>query len=270
MALQSANITVMAAAARKAGRLLVRDFGEVEQLQVSRKGPSDFVSVADTKSERAIRQELQKARPDFGFLMEEGGEIKGRDTDHRWIIDPLDGTTNFLHGIPHFSISIALERSGQIIAGVVYQPITDELFWAERGRGAYLDNGQRLRVSGRRDLDQAVIATGIPHAGRGHHARYITELTHIMPAVAGIRRFGSAALDLAYVAAGRCDAFWESGLEAWDIAAGIILVQEAGGSVTEFNNRDRMVETGEILASNTHLHGAMTRLLRDARKAEKA
>lgn len=268
MALQSANITVMAAAARKAGRLLARDFGEVEHLQISKKGPADFVSVADTKAEKAIVAELKRARPDYGFLMEEGGEIPGTDSEHRWVVDPLDGTTNFLHGLPHFAISIALERAGQIVAGIVYQPLTDELFWAERGRGAYL-NSQRLRVSGRRDLNQSVIATGIPFHGRGDHKTFLAEMGTIMSEVAGIRRFGAASLDLAYVAAGRFDGFWESGLSAWDIAAGILLVQEAGGSATEFNNRARMLETGEILATNNLIHGPLMRLLRNARQNNK-
>lgn len=269
MALQSANITVMAAAARKAGRLLARDFGEVEHLQISRKGPADFVSIADTKAEKTLVQELKRARPAYAFLLEESGDIPGEgDSDFRWIIDPLDGTTNFLHGLPHFAISIALTQGDQIIAAVVYQPLTDELFWAERGRGAYL-NSQRLRVSGRRDLNQSVIATGIPFHGRGDHAMFLKEMTEVMPAVAGIRRFGAASLDLAYVAAGRFDGFWESNLAPWDIAAGILLVQEAGGSVTEFNNRARMMETGEILATNNLLHGPVMRLLRNARQDSK-
>ncbi|HEY8352611.1 MAG TPA: inositol monophosphatase family protein [Sphingomonadales bacterium] len=269
MALQSATINVMTGAAMKAGRALVRDFGEVEQLQVSRKGPGDFVSVADTKSERIILRELQKARPDFGFLLEEKGEIRGADESRRWIVDPLDGTTNFLHGVPHFAISIALEENGQIVAGVVYQPLTDEMFWAERGRGAYL-NSQRLRVSGRRDLNLCLVATGIPHQGREGDGFFSAELAAIMPQVAGVRRFGAATLDLAYVAAGRYDAFWESGLSPWDIAAGVILVQEAGGMITEFTGRGEMLKTGQVLASNGFVHGPMTRLIREGRKAARA
>lgn len=269
MALQSATINVMTGAAMKAGRALVRDFGEVEQLQVSRKGPGDFVSVADTKAERIILRELQKARPDFGFLLEEKGEIRGTDENRRWIVDPLDGTTNFLHGVPHFAVSIALEENGQIVAGVIYQPLTDEMFWAERGRGAYL-NSQRLRVSGRRDLALSLVATGIPHQGRTGDGFFAGELNAIMPEVAGVRRFGAATLDLAYVAAGRYDAFWESGLSPWDIAAGIILIQEAGGMITEFNGRAEMLKTGQVLASNGLVHGPMTRLLREGRKAPRA
>lgn len=265
MALQSALVNVMATAARKAGRLLVRDFGEVEQLQVSRKGPADFVSKADTKSERALVKELSIARPDFGFLLEEGGAIPGKDPDSRWIIDPLDGTTNFLHGIPHFAISIAAERSGELFAGIVYHPVTDDLYWAEKGRGAYLNNN-RLRISGRRELKESLLATGIPYHGRGDHKQFIAELGTIMGEVAGVRRFGAAALDLAYVAAGRYDAFWESGLEPWDIAAGIVLVREAGGMVSEFDGGAAMLSSGEILASNGAIHGPVTRLLREARR----
>ncbi|MEX1147831.1 MAG: inositol monophosphatase family protein [Sphingomonadales bacterium] len=268
MAFQSAIINVMTTAAQKAGRGLTRDFGEVENLQVSRKGPADFVSKADTKAERIVVNELTRARPGWGLLLEEGGEHKGEDTRRRWIVDPLDGTTNFLHGIPHFAISIGLEEDGEIVAGVIYQPLTDEMFWAEKGRGAFVNN-HRLRVSGRRELNQSVVATGIPFAGRGDaadHDRFISEMATIMPEVAGIRRFGAAALDLAYVAAGRYDAFWESGLATWDIAAGILLVREAGGMVSEFDGRARMMETGQILATNNALHGPLSRLLRKARK----
>ena len=269
MALKSAIINVLTMAAKKAARGLVRDFGEVEQLQVSRKGPADFVSVADKRAEKILIEELSKARPGYGFLLEETGTIEGKDNRRRWIVDPLDGTTNFLHGIPHFAISIALEEDGKITAGIVYQPITDELFWSEIGNGTYLDN-QRLRVSGRRDLIQSVVATGIPFAGRGTAAdqsRFLSEMATIMPEVAGIRRFGAASLDLAYVAAGRYDGFWESGLEPWDIAAGILLVREAGGTATEFNGRTDMLKSGEILATNTSLQGPLTRLLRNAHKA---
>lgn len=266
MALQSAVINVMVAAAHKAARNLVRDFGEVEQLQVSKKGPADFVSAADLRAEKTIRAELFKARPDFGFLLEEAGEVIGKDETSRWIVDPLDGTTNFLHGIPHFAISIALEQHGNLVAGIIYQPVTHELFWTERGRGAWL-NTQRLRVSGRRELTDCLIATGIPFAGHGDPAPFLKQMDVIMPEVSGIRRFGSAALDLAYVAAGRYDGFWETGLSPWDIAAGILLVHEAGGTVSEFNGRGRMLTTGETLASNGHIHGPLTRLLSNARRA---
>src|SRR3954463_7485351 len=223
MAVRSATINVMTAAALKASRGLKRDFGEVEQLQVSMKGPADFVSNADLKAEKLLRAELSKGRPGYGFLMEESGASAGSDSRHRWIVDPLDGTTNFLHGIPHFAISIALERDGEIVAAVVYDPTRDEMFWAEKGIGAYL-NDRRLRVSGRRRLGEALIATGIPFRERGNHPNYLAGLAAIMVETSGVRRFGSAALDLAYVAAGRYDGFWEVGLQPWDIAAGLLLV----------------------------------------------
>lgn len=266
MPLASPLINVMTAAARKAARGLVRDFGEVENLQVSVKGPSDFVSQADLKAERILKAELGKARPDFGFLMEESGASPGKDPLTRWIVDPLDGTTNFLHGIPHFSISIALEKAGDIVAGVVYEPAHDEMFWAERGMGAYL-NDRRLRVSARRRLEECVITTGIPHKGRGDHAAYLKELAAVMDATAGVRRFGSAALDLAYVAAGRCDAFWERDLAPWDMAAGILLVREAGGYVTDPKRGQTMLETGAILAASDPIHSQLAALLAEAARA---
>ncbi|MBY0431382.1 MAG: inositol monophosphatase [Rhodospirillales bacterium] len=253
----------MTGAARKAARGLVRDFGEVEQLQVSMKGPSDFVSSADTRCEKVLRQELKKARPDFGFLLEEGGEIAGADKSHRWVIDPLDGTTNFLHSIPYVSVSIGLERDGEIIAGVIYEPLLDEMFASERGGGTFV-NDRRLRVSARRKLEDAVIATGIPHRGRGDHARYLKQLSVVMGACAGVRRFGSAALDLAYVAAGRCDGFWEEGLKPWDIAAGLLMVREAGGYVSETGGGHNMLQSGDVLAANDHLHLPLGTLIRNA------
>jgi len=260
MAPRSATINVMARAAEKAGRLLIRDFGEVEQLQVSRKGPADFVSTADMKAEKAVRAELSNARPDFGFLMEESGVVAGKDKSHRWIVDPLDGTTNFLHGLPHWAVSIGLERDGEIVAGVVYEPVRDELFWAEKGQGCFL-NAQRLRVSARRRLDEAVVATGMPFKGRGDHPPYLKQLAAVMAETAGIRRFGSAALDLAYVAAGRFDGFWESGLSPWDVAAGILMVTEAGGFVTEINGGRNPLNGPDILAANSHLHRPLSKLL---------
>jgi myo-inositol-1(or 4)-monophosphatase len=259
----SALMNVMLGAARKAGRSLARDFGEVEQLQVSRKGPADFVSVADEKAERILKEELQKARPTYGFLMEESGETPGTDGQHRWIVDPLDGTTNFLHGLPHFCISVALERAGEIVAGVILDPIKDELYWAERGVGAYL-NDRRIRVSSRRNLGEALLATGIPFQEHGDHSAFATELTAVMPKVAGVRRFGAAALDLAYVAAGRYEGFWESGLSPWDMAAGILLVREAGGYVTEIGGGEKMLDSGSVLAANDKLHSVIQRLLSPA------
>jgi myo-inositol-1(or 4)-monophosphatase len=259
MAQRSALLNVMTAAATKAARGLVRDFGEIENLQVSKTGPADFVTTADKKAEEVLVAGLTKARPRFGFLLEEGGKIEGADTSNRWIIDPLDGTTNFLHGIPHFSISIALERDGEPVAGVIYEPITDQMFWAEKGQGAYL-NGRRIRVSARRRLEESLFATGIPFAGKQDHDRFLSQLKAVMAVSAGVRRFGSAALDLAYVAAGRYEGFWEFGLHPWDIAAGIVLVREAGGFVTDIGGGG-MMESGEILAANDSLHGPLLKIL---------
>lgn len=264
MIVRSALLNVMMGAARKAGRGMVRDFGEVEKLQVSKKGTSDFVSSADLKAEKTLRMELQKARPGFAFLLEEGGEVAGEDKSHRWIIDPIDGTTNFLHGIPHFAVSVALERDGELIAGVVYEPISDSMFHAEKGAGAFL-NDWRLRVSARRNLEDSVVTTGIPHKGRPGQESFIKELVAVMENTAGVRRFGSAALDLAYVAAGRCDGYWEAGIKPWDIAAGIVMVKEAGGYVTDYSGRSDMLGTGEVVAANDHLHSKFLSLLRKAR-----
>lgn len=266
MSRHTPSMSVMVAAARKAARGLQRDFGEVENLQVSLKGPANFVTAADRKAEKTLFEELSKARPGYGFLMEEGGTIKGSDKSHRWIIDPLDGTTNFLHGIPMFSISIALERDGQLVAGLVYNPISDEMFIAEKGQGAFL-NDRRIRVSARRELPQAVVATGIPHIGRPEHPRFMAELAAVMNEVAGVRRMGSAALDLAYVAAGRFDAYWEANLSAWDIAAGIVLVREAGGFVSDLTGRDNMIATGGIVAGNDMLSRKLGDLLKKTHKA---
>src|SRR5215469_16005350 len=263
MAVRSATINVMAGAAFKAARGLIRDFGEVEQLQVSVKGPGEFVTTADLRAERVLRTELQKARPGYSVLMEEGGAEAGTDGRHRWIVDPLDGTTNFLHGIPQFAISIALERDGEVIAGVIYEPLRDEMFWAEKGAGAFL-NDRRLRVSGRRRLAEAVIGTGIPFGERGNHTLYLEMLGAVMGATSGVRRLGAASLDLAYVAAGRLDGFWEFGLAPWDIAAGILLIREAGGYVTDLSGGHRMMETGDVLAANDHLHLPLAALIREA------
>jgi len=262
---QSATITVMVRAAQKAGRSLIHDFGEVEQLQVSRKGPADFVSQADLKAERIVREELSRARPNFGFLMEESGETTGTDTTSRWIVDPLDGTTNFLHGLPHWAVSIGLQRDGALVAGVIFDPIKDEMFWAEKGQGAFVNN-QRLRVSGRRRLDDALFATGIPFRGHGNHERFMRELRQVMAETAGVRRWGAASLDLAYVAAGRYDGFWETGLSPWDVAAGILMVSEAGGFVTEVGGGRDPLQGGSCLAANSHLHLHLASLLRKARE----
>lgn len=262
----SPTLTVMVQAARKAARTLIRDFGEVENLQVSVKGPGDFVSAADLRAEETLREELTRARPGYGFLLEEGGTVEGTDKSHRWIIDPLDGTTNFLHGIPLFAINIALEREGEIIAGLTYNPIADELFWAEKGKGAFV-NDKRLRVAARRDLSQAVVCTGVPHIGWKNHAVFSKQLAEIMPQVAGVRRTGSCAIDMAFVAAGRFDAYWESGLNAWDLAAGIILVREAGGTITNLDNKSDVLGTGSVLATNETLHRPLINILKKAGSA---
>jgi myo-inositol-1(or 4)-monophosphatase len=261
MTITTPLMNVMVAAARKAGRAMTRDFGEVENLQVSRKGPGDFVTQVDVKVERILREELLRTRPHYSFVMEESGVVEGPDQTHRWYIDPLDGTTNFLHGVPHFATSIGLEREGHLVAGVVYNPITDELFMAEKGRGAWL-NGRRLRVSARRDLNVALVATGIPHLGRPGHEAFLGEASRVMAEVAGVRRFGAAALDLAWVAAGRYDAYWERALSPWDMAAGIVILREAGGLVSDLANGQDMLTTGNILATNSQLHGPMLKVLK--------
>jgi len=253
----------MVKAARKAARSLLRDFNEVEHLQVSKKGPADFVSAADIKAESIIRESLAKSRPDYGFIGEESGETKGANRFQIWVVDPLDGTTNFLHGLPHWAISIALVDDNVLTAGVVFDPVKDELFWAERGKGAFV-NDRRLRVSSRRDLTQSLLATGFPFIGKKGHGAVQRELIKLMPRTAGIRRLGSAALDLAYVAAGRYDGFWERGLNSWDIAAGILIVQEAGGIVHEIDGGYDMMKSGSVLATNEALHDPVMKLLKDA------
>ncbi|MCT8988975.1 inositol monophosphatase [Chelativorans sp. SCAU2101] len=258
---RSAIINVMVQAAMKAGRSLARDFGEVQNLQVSLKGPGDYVSQADRRAEEILFTELSRARPGYSFLMEERGVVEGDDQQHRWIVDPLDGTTNFLHGIPIFSISIALERQGQLVAGVIYNPAMDELYTAERGSGAFF-NDRRMRVAARRQLSDCVIGTGIPHLGRGHHGRALLDLRNVMAEAAGIRRLGSAALDLAYVAAGRMDGFWEDALSPWDIAAGILMVREAGGFVTDRGGGQNMFDTGSVVAGNEAVHRTLLETLK--------
>ncbi|MEZ5893007.1 MAG: inositol monophosphatase family protein [Parvularculaceae bacterium] len=253
-------MTVMINAARKAARSLTRDFGEAQALQVSRKGAADFVSRADLKAEEILFEELSKGRPKYGFVMEERGEVEGSDNSNRWIIDPLDGTTNFLHGLPQFAISIGLERDRQPYAGVVFNPATDELFWAEKGEGAYL-NDRRLRVSGRDDLSLCLFACGLPFAGRPGRKRALDEAKRVLKETAGVRRFGAAALDLAYVAAGRFDAFWERDLNIWDVAAGAVLVREAGGHVTEIDGGRNFLTGGSILAANAEIYEKAKALL---------
>lgn len=258
---RSALLNVMTAAAQKAARRLVRDFGEVENLQVSKKGPADFVTIADKMAEETLVKELTKARPDYGFVLEEGKDIEGKDSSNTWVIDPLDGTTNFLHGIPHFAISIALMRDGEPFAGVVYNPVTDEMFWAEKGQGAFL-NGRRLRVSARSNMAEGVFSTGVPFLGMDKDERFLERLNSVMSVSSGIRRFGSAALDLAYVAAARYDGFWECGLKSWDMAAGIVLVREAGGFITDIKGKRNMLESGDIVAANEKLHPQLLKLIK--------
>jgi myo-inositol-1(or 4)-monophosphatase len=260
---QSALLNVMIGAARKAARTLKRDFGEVEHLQVSLKGPANFVTAADRRAEEILRAELSKARPGYGFHGEEGGRHEGADKANTWIVDPLDGTTNFLHSIPHFAISIALERAGTIVAGVIYNPANDELYTAERGKGAFL-NDRRLRVAARKLLGEAVIGCGLPHHGRGDLALNRKEIAAVQEKVAGLRRFGAAALDLAFIAAGRLDGYWERDLSPWDMAAGILFVREAGGFVTDLDGGDGMFGKGHIVAGNEPMHHQLQGLLKAA------
>jgi myo-inositol-1(or 4)-monophosphatase len=272
MVSHSGLLTVMQKAARKAAPRIRRDFNEVEQLQVSRKGPADFVSMADKQAEQTIVEELRRARPDWGLVLEEGGTVEGDPDKPRFIVDPIDGTTNFLHGLPHFAISIAVEDPRgaggrpEITQALVYQPLTDESFWAEKGRGTWL-NERRLRVSARRNLDEALIATGIPFYGHGNLERFQKILDAVSPNVAGIRRFGSAALDLAWVAAGRFDGFWEEDLQYWDVAAGILLVREAGGFVSDFKGGEAGLANGQVLAANDQLHSKLHKLVGGALRA---
>jgi myo-inositol-1(or 4)-monophosphatase len=255
----------MSDAARKAARGLNRDFGELAELQVAKKAPADFVSAADLKAEQTIFEMLSKARPGYGFLGEERGMIEGTDKTHTWIVDPLDGTTNFLHAIPHFAINIALQREGAVVAAVTYNPISNDLFWAEKGKGCFV-NDKRLRVAARTRMDEAVLATGIPFLGHGQHATFLKELHQVSQRVAGVRRFGSAALDLAWVAAGRYDAYWERDLNAWDVAAGILLVTEAGGRVTSANGEDDVLTSGSVCAGNLEIQPQLLDRLRQAAK----
>ncbi len=261
----SALLNVMIAAARKTARALKRDFGELEKLQVSLKGPANFVTSADRRAEETLYQELSKARPGYGFLGEEGGHREGADKSHRWIVDPLDGTTNFLHGIPQFAISIALEREDSVIAGLIYNPASEELFIAERGKGAFM-NDQRIRVAGRKRLADAVIACGLPHIGRGDLVLARKETGAMQEQVAGLRRFGAAALDLAWVAAGRLDGYWERDIKPWDMAAGFILVREAGGYISDCDGGDDMFAKGHVVAGNEPIQKELLHVLKAAAK----
>ncbi|GAN50557.1 myo-inositol-1(or 4)-monophosphatase [Methylobacterium sp. PvP062] len=264
--ISSPLMTVMVDAVRKAARGLRRDFGEVENLQVSRKGPGDFVSAADRKAEEVLRDALMKARPGYGLVLEENGIIEGTDKSHTWHIDPLDGTSNFLHGVPHFAVSVGLEREGQIVAGAIFDPIKDELFVAERGKGAYLNN-RRLRVSGRQDMADALVGYGTPYLGRGSHPRLLRELGAVMAVAGGTRRMGSAALDMAYVACGRLDAYWERDLQTYDFAAGVILVREAGGFVTSADGAAEPLAPRSVACGNEGLHRDLVAILKKVQAA---
>jgi len=257
----SANLNIMLKAARKAGRALAKDFREVENLQVSMKGAGDFVSRADIAAEKILKEELMGARPTYGWLAEEGGEEEGQDPTRRWIVDPLDGTTNFLHGLPHWAVSIALEHKGKIVSGVIYDPSKDEMFLAEKGEGAFI-NEARLRVSGRSKMIESIFATGVPFGGRADLPTTLQDLARLMPACAGVRRFGSAALDMAYVAAGRYDGFWERGLNAWDMAAGIIICQEAGGLIEPLNPQGNILEDGQVICANEAIFDKFSKVIR--------
>jgi myo-inositol-1(or 4)-monophosphatase len=260
----SANLNLMIKAARKAARSLVKDFREVENLQVSAKGPGDFVSRADREAERIVKEELMGGRPTYGWLGEETGEAKGEDPTRRWIVDPLDGTTNYLHGLPHWAISIALEHKGEVVSGVVYDPAKDEMFVAEKGQGAWLNDTRRLRVSGRKVMIESIFATGVPFGGRPALPATLADLARLMPACAGVRRWGAAALDMAYVAAGRYEGFWERGLHPWDTAAGLILVREAGGFAESLREGEGPFASGGVICANAALFPAFAAIIRGA------
>ena len=260
--MRSALLNIMVQAAAKAGRSLTKDFGEVENLQVSRKGPADFVSNADKRAEQIVFDELRKARPTYSFLMEEGGEVKGSDGQHRWIVDPLDGTTNFLHGIPMFACAIALERGDEIVASVIYNPVMDELFTAEKGGGAWLNDRKRLRVAARRHLAESVIVTGINSRGSAGDVLQLRQLAAIAPAAAGIRRTGSASTDLAWLAAGRFDGYWENQLSPWDAAPGWLLLREAGGTMSDFSGGPGSIWNGEVVAGNEVVQAQLLKLIK--------
>ncbi|CUH81260.1 Inositol-1-monophosphatase [Tritonibacter multivorans] len=257
----SANLNIMLKAARKAGRSLVKDFREVENLQVSSKGAGDFVSRADIMAEKILKEELMGARPTYGWLAEEGGADEGQDPTRRWIVDPLDGTTNFLHGLPHWAISIALEHKGKIVAGVIFDAAKDEMFFAEKGTGAWM-NETRIRVSDRHRMIESIFATGVPFGGRADLPETLKDLARIMPTCAGVRRWGSAALDMAYVAAGRYEGYWERSLNAWDVAAGEIIVKEAGGFCQAMDAEDEVVESGTVLCGNEVIFDTFAKIIR--------
>ena len=266
MSATSPIMNIMIRAAEKAGRSLARDFGEVENLQVSRKGPGDFVTAADKRAEEIIFEELKKARPAYSFLMEESGEVSGEDSENVWIIDPLDGTHNFMHGVPHWCISIALETRGRVEAGLVYDPIRDEMFRAERSGGAFMKR-QRLRVSGRKDLESAFIGIGsiaLPHSA-ANQKQFMAEIDAVASKAQMMRRFGSAALDLCYVAAGRFEGYFERGLKPWDVAAGMLIVKEAGGFVSSIDSQENPIYSSNILSGNQSIYHDLQKILKSVK-----
>lgn len=265
---ESPLLNVMSRAVYKAARRIIRDFGEIENLQVSRKGPGNFVTNSDKAAEEILKQELLKARPKFGFLLEEGGEIKGEDYNNTWIVDPLDGTTNFLHGLPHFAISVALQRQNEVIAGIIYDPIRDEMFFAEKGKGAFLNN-KRLRVSARRNPDDALLATGLPVRDKTAFLGIMDQIQKVGPSIASIRNMGSISLDMAYVAAGRLDGFWHLRFSPWDVAAGVLIVREAGGYVTDSALNMDVIYSDSIIASNEFLHPTLCKVLGEVQAKQK-
>ncbi len=266
MANLSPILNIMIKAAEKAGRSLTRDFGEVENLQVSRKGPANFVTAADKRAEEIIFEELKKARPDYSFLMEESGVVKGANEENIWIIDPLDGTHNFMHGIPHWCVSIALESKGRIEAGVVYDPIKEETFVAERNGGAWLNNRKRLRVSSRNDLESSTIAFGSANINAEKQHRFITELNDVSIQAPMVRRMGAAALDLSYVAAGRLDGYWERDIQPWDLAAGVLILKESGGFATSIDDETNPIYNNQIVSGNQAIYTHLRKILRETAK----
>ena len=258
----SANLNLMIKAARKAARSLVKDFREVENLQVSAKGPGDFVSRADREAERIIKEELMGERPTYGWVGEETGVTEGQDPTRRWIVDPLDGTTNFLHGIPHWAVSIALEHKGEIVSAVVYDPAKDEMFYAEKGAGCWLNDNRRLRVSGRRAVSESLFSTGVPFGAQKTLPATLKDLSQVMPGSAGMRRLGAASLDLAWVAAGRYEGYWEREVKIWDIAAGLLLVKEAGGLVEGLREGADALESSTVIAANDQVFAQLAKSLR--------
>ena len=250
--MSSPVLTVMTAAVRKAARSLQRDYGELANLQVSQKAPGDYVTAADQKVDKFLREELAKVRPGYAFLTEETGAVPGTDPEHRFIIDPIDGTMNFMHSVPFFAITVALERKGELVAAITYNPITDEMYSAEKGGGAFLNN-KRMRVAQRRDIHDTLVSYEMPHRGGKDLPLSRAELSVLQGRVVGIRGTGSAALSLAYVAAGRFDAMVCRNIHAWDIAAGILLVKEAGGFIADPDGDKNPMESGNILATNADL-----------------